>query len=79
MKIFKVLFSFFLIIILDHGGGSSSGGIQSGQFKDSNVSGLTYTSGDQVGITSFDFIYVVGEELNFLLVVSLWALLKVIR
>lgn len=75
MNILKILSSLSMIVILlgcggggsGSGGGSQPGDVESGQFKDSNVSGLTYTSGEQVGITSFDggFVYVVGEEVEF--------------
>jgi hypothetical protein len=78
MNIFKFFSSSLMMVALiacsggggdggSSGGGSQPGDIESGQFKDSNVSGLTYTSGDQVGITSFDggFVYVVGEEVEF--------------
>lgn len=75
MRILKALCSSFITVTLVGcgGGGSSSGevsqqdNIESGQFKDSNVSGLTYTSGEQQGITTTDggFFYISGEDVEF--------------
>jgi hypothetical protein len=83
MRILKSFCSSFIVVtLIGCGGGESNTGsesssgeisqpvnIESGQFKDSNVSGLKYTSGDQEGITSFDggFVYVSGEDVKFTL------------
>ncbi len=52
------------------GGGGGSGGsvtTASGVFKDSNVSGMSYTSGGQIGTTGTDgsFTYEVGQAVTF--------------
>jgi hypothetical protein len=49
------------------GGGSDNGSTATGYFKDNNVSGLTYTSGDQSGVTDANgrFTYEVGQPVTF--------------
>lgn len=49
------------------GGGTATGGTATGVFKDSNVSGMTYVSGAQSGLTGTDgsFTYEVGNTVTF--------------
>lgn len=49
------------------GGGDGSPSTATGYFKDNNVSGLSYTSGDQSGVTdaSGRFTYEVGQAVTF--------------
>jgi hypothetical protein len=49
------------------GGGSSTPTTATGVFKDNNVSGVTYTSGAQSGVTGSDgsFTYEVGQQVSF--------------
>lgn len=49
------------------GSGGSSAVVNNGVFKDSNVSGLTYVSGDQEGVTDENgaFRYEEGTDVNF--------------
>ncbi len=68
----KLLISTLLIITFTGcGGGGSSGGsgvvTATGVFKDSNVSGLSYVSGSQSGVTGSDgsFTYEVGQLVTF--------------
>lgn len=51
------------------GGGEATAPTARGVFKDSNVAGLSYTSGDQEDVTGADgsFTYEVGKEVNFFL------------
>lgn len=73
MKYLIVIVPLITILIGCGGGGGGSPTennesiIASGQFKDSNVSGLAYNSGTVSGITSFDgsFSYVVGQSVSF--------------
>ena len=63
-----ILFLSLIFLLYACGGGGSEGStIAVGQFKDSNVSGLSYTSGDIAGVTTFDgsFNYVVGQPVSF--------------
>lgn len=73
LKMFKVngLVAFSLIGLTACGGGSGGGGnrpvIADGVFKDSNVSGLTYESGSQNGVTNTlgAFRYEEGSQVSF--------------
>ena len=51
----------------ENGSASSSVAIGSGQFKDSNTSGISYVSGGQSGVTNEngDFSYEIGKEITF--------------
>lgn len=60
----RLLFALLLLVI---GCGGGSGGTEEGQFKDSNVAGLSYVSGGQSGVTDSEgrFTYEVGETVTF--------------
>lgn len=63
-----LLLSFFIYGCGGSGGGSSSAlQTATGVFKDSNVSGMSYVSGNQSGTTGPDgnFTYEVGQSVNF--------------
>ncbi|MEW8431145.1 MAG: hypothetical protein G8D61_15610, partial [gamma proteobacterium symbiont of Ctena orbiculata] len=64
------LFSIFLLAACGGGGGgggSSTPTTATGVFKDNNVSGLTFTSGEQSGTTGSDggFTFEVGQLVSF--------------
>ncbi|MEW8002090.1 MAG: hypothetical protein AB2588_19425 [Candidatus Thiodiazotropha sp.] len=64
------LFSIFLLAACGGGGGgggSSTPTTATGVFKDNNVSGLTFTSGEQSGTTGSDggFTFEVGQPVSF--------------
>lgn len=74
----KCYFGFILLLLVmwtlagcgGSGGGDDSpttGSTATGYFKDNNVSGLTYTSGEQSGVTDANgrFIYEVGQPVSF--------------
>ncbi len=67
----KLMFLSFLSLVIISCGGGGGGGTTlttaTGQFKDSNTSGISYVSGAQSGITAADgtFTYEVGKTVTF--------------
>jgi hypothetical protein len=68
LKISAILSMTVALAIAGCGGNSDTGvSTATGQFKDSNTSGLTYTSGAQTGVTGADgsFTYEAGKSVTF--------------
>jgi hypothetical protein len=67
----SILCSLFLLIACGGGGGGGDDTptTANGVFKDNNISGISYTSGAQSGITDNDgnFVYEVGQQVSFTL------------